>query len=100
MSDLHAREKDGGVTLDIVVQPRCPREGVGPVMGDRLKVSVNAPPVEGKANQAVQRVLAEAFGVSRAAVTILRGETGKRKTVHIAGLTLAAVTRLRATFDS
>ncbi|HEX7598215.1 MAG TPA: DUF167 domain-containing protein [Polyangia bacterium] len=97
MSELRLSERDGGVTLDIVVQPRCPREGVGPALGDRLKVSVNAPPVEGKANQAVQRVLAEAFGVSRSAVTIVRGDTGKRKTVHIAGLTLAAATRLCAT---
>jgi uncharacterized protein (TIGR00251 family) len=60
-------------------------------MGDRLKVSVNAPPVEGKANEAVQKTLAAAFGVSRSAVTIVRGETGKRKTVHLAGVTAAAV---------
>lgn len=89
MTELKLAERDGGVTVDIVVQPRCPREGVGPVMGDRLKVSVNAPPVEGKANEAVQKVLAEAFGVHRSAVTILRGETGKRKTVHIAGVSAA-----------
>jgi uncharacterized protein len=90
MGELKVSEKDGAVTLDIVVQPRCPREGVGPVLRDRLKVSVNAPPVEGKANQAVQRVLAEAFGVPRSTVTILRGEAGKRKTVRIAGVTAAA----------
>jgi uncharacterized protein (TIGR00251 family) len=96
MSELKLAERDGGVTVDIVVQPRCPREGVGPVMGDRLKVSVNAPPVEGKANEAVQKVLAAAFCVSRSAVTILRGETGKRKTVHIAGVSAATVTALVA----
>ena len=91
MAELRVGEKDGAATFDIVVQPRCSREGVGPVMGDRLKVSVNAPPVEGKANEAVQRVLAETFGVPRSAVTILRGETGKRKTVRIAGLAAAAI---------
>jgi len=96
MSDLRVGEKDGAATLDIVVQPRCPREGVGPVVGDRLKVSVNAPPVEGKANEAVQRVLAEAFGVSRSAVTILRGEAGKRKTVRITGVTAAAARQVIA----
>ena len=96
MADFKVNEKDGAATLDIVVQPRCPHEGVGPVVGDRLKVSVNAPPVEGKANQAVQRVLAEAFGVPRSAVSILRGETGKRKTVRIAGVTAAAVMQLIA----
>jgi hypothetical protein len=94
MGEFKVNDRDGAATLDIVVQPRCPREGVGPVLRDRLKVSVNAPPVEGKANQAVQRVLAEAFGVPRSAVTILRGETGKRKTVRIAGVTAAAVMQL------
>ena len=97
MAELRVGEKDGATTLDIVVQPRCPREGIGPVVGDRLKVSVNAPPVEGKANEAVQRVLAATFGVPRSAVTILRGETGKRKTVRIAGVSAAAAIRLIAT---
>ncbi|HJX53154.1 MAG TPA: DUF167 domain-containing protein [Polyangia bacterium] len=96
MAELKVNEKDGAATLDIVVQPRCSREGVGPVVGDRLKVAVNAPPVEGKANEAVQRVLAETFGVPRSAVSILRGETGKRKTVRIAGVTAAAAKQLLA----
>jgi uncharacterized protein len=85
-------EKDGGVTLDIAVKPRSSREGVGPVQGDRLVVSVNAPPVDGKANEAVVRVLAQTFGVSRSAITIVRGETGRKKTLRIAGITAAAVT--------
>jgi len=59
---------------------------------------VNAPPVDGKANEAVQRVLAETFGVPRSAVTILRGETGKRKTVRIAGVTAAVAAQVIARF--
>jgi uncharacterized protein (TIGR00251 family) len=91
---LHITEKDGGVTVDIQVKPRSSREGVGPTQADRLLVAVNAPPVDGKANQAVVRVLAEAFGVPRSAVTIVRGETGKKKTVRIVGTTAAAVMRV------
>ncbi len=91
MSDLRLTEKDGAVTVDIQVKPRSSREAVGPVHADRLLVAVNAPPVDGKANEAVVRVLAETFGVSRSAVTIVRGETGKKKTVRIAGVTAAAV---------
>jgi hypothetical protein len=98
MTELKVGEKDGAATLDILVQPRCSREGVGPVVGDRLKVSVNAPPVDGKANEAMQRVLAETFGVPRSAVTILRGETGKRKTVRIAGVTAAVAAQVIARF--
>jgi uncharacterized protein (TIGR00251 family) len=90
---LRLSEKDGASVLDIAVKPRSSREGVGPVQGDRLCVSVNAPPVDGKANEAVVRVLAQTFGVSRSAVTIVRGETGRKKTVRIAGVSAAAVER-------
>lgn len=91
---LRIGEKDGSVSIDIAVKPRASREGVGPVQADRLVVAVNAPPVDGKANAAVVRVLAEAFGVARSAVTIVRGETGRKKTVRIAGITAAAVARV------
>jgi hypothetical protein len=84
-------EKDGAVTLDIAVKPRSSREGLGPVQADRLCVAVNAPPVDGKANEAVVRVLAESFRVARAAVTIVRGETGRKKTVRIAGVSAATI---------
>jgi hypothetical protein len=89
--ELRATEKDGAVTVDIVVQPRAPRAGLGPVVGDRLRVSVTAPPVDGKANEAVVRALAAALGVPQAAVEIVRGQTGRRKTVRIAGATVAAL---------
>jgi uncharacterized protein (TIGR00251 family) len=61
------------------------------VVGDRLRVAVNAPPVDGKANEAVVRTLAAALGVPRSAVEIVRGETGRRKTVRIRGVTLAGL---------
>jgi uncharacterized protein len=84
-------ERDGGVTFDVLVQPRASRPGVGPPVGDRLRVAVAAAPVDGKANDAVARALAEAFGVARSAVAIVRGQTSRRKTVRIAGLTAAQV---------
>jgi uncharacterized protein (TIGR00251 family) len=93
-SGLRASEKDGAVTVDLLVQPRAARPAVGPLVGDRLRVAVSAPPVEGKANEAVVRALAEALGVPRTAVEIVRGEGGRRKTARIRGVTLAAVTAL------
>jgi uncharacterized protein (TIGR00251 family) len=86
-------EKDGAVTVDIAVKPRSSREGVGPIQGDRLCVAVNAPPVNGKANEAVVRVLAQTFRVARSAVAIVRGETGRKKTVRITGITAAALSQ-------
>jgi uncharacterized protein len=94
---LRINEKDGAVTVDIAVKPRSSREGVGPIQGDRLCVAVNAPPVDGKANEAVVRVLAETFRVPRSAVTIVRGETGRKKTVRIAGVRATDVARVTAT---
>jgi uncharacterized protein (TIGR00251 family) len=88
VTPLRATEASDAVTVDIVVQPRASREGIS-LMGDRLKVSVNAPPVDGKANEALIRVLADALSVPKANIEILRGETGRRKTVRIRGVTLA-----------
>jgi uncharacterized protein len=93
MPTLRMSEKDGAVTIDIAVKPRSSRESVGPIQGDRLCVAVNAPPVDGKANEAVVRVLAQTFKVARSAVAIVRGETGRKKTVRITGITAASLTR-------
>jgi uncharacterized protein (TIGR00251 family) len=95
VTPLRATEASDAVTVDIVVQPRASREGIS-LMGDRLKVSVNAPPVDGKANEALIRVLADALSVPKANIEILRGETGRRKTVRIRGVTLAALLRTLA----
>jgi len=64
------------------------------MVGDRLRVVVSAAPTDGKANRAVVVALAEAFGVPASAVTILRGETGRKKTVRIEGATAAALDRI------
>ena len=93
MSDWRVTDRDGGALLDIVVKPRSSIEGIGPMKADRLCVSVNSPPVDGKANAAVIRVLAEVFGVPKGAVTIVRGETGRKKTVRVGQVTAEAVLR-------
>jgi uncharacterized protein (TIGR00251 family) len=94
MSSGVAREVNGALIVDVLVQPRASRAGVGPVFGDRLRVSVTAPSVDGKANAAVIEAVAEAFGVRRAAVSIVRGEAGRRKTVRITGVGGAALVKL------
>jgi uncharacterized protein (TIGR00251 family) len=97
---LRVTEKDGGVVIDVLVQPRARRVEVGPVVGDgggeRLRVAVTAPPVDGAANAAVVEALAAAFGVPKRAVAIVRGETGRRKTVRIEGVGAAAVLAVAA----
>ena len=80
------RPSPTGTLLDVVVQPRASKEGLGPVHGERLKVRVHAPPADNEANDAVVQLVARALGVPKSAVTIAAGRTGRRKTLAVAGL--------------
>jgi len=86
--------KSEALIVDVQVVPRASRTAVGPAVGERLRVAVTSPPVDGAANAAVIDALAGAFGVRRSAIEIVRGERGRRKTVSIAGATRAALDRL------
>ena len=74
------------------VQPRASRDDVA---GWRepgvLGVRVTAPPVEGQANRAVEKLLARVLGVKVATVSVVRGESARDKVVRIASLTAADV---------
>ncbi|MBA3545635.1 MAG: DUF167 domain-containing protein [Nannocystis sp.] len=72
--------------IEVQVVPRASRSRiVGPHDG-RLKIQLAAPPVDGAANEALVDLLAETLHIPRGAVSVLRGATGKRKTLHIDGL--------------
>ncbi len=77
--------------LAIKAIPNAPRSAVVGWLGDALKVKVHAPPVEGRANDALCEFLAAEFGLPRRAVTVERGDTSRQKTVRLAGLSLADV---------
>ena len=83
---MNLREDAAGITFDVLVQPRASRARIGPVHGDRLKIAVTAPPVEGEANAAVIELLARALGVSRGAVEVVAGASSRRKTVRVSGV--------------
>jgi uncharacterized protein (TIGR00251 family) len=83
--------------LSIKAIPNAPRSEVVGWLGDALKVKVHAPPVEGRANEALCEFLAETLGLPKRAVTVLRGDTSRLKVVRIDGLDLAtAKSRLSA----
>lgn len=89
----YLRADGDGVALDLAVQPRASRTGFGHILGDRRKLAVAAPPVDGAANAAVVAYLAKFFGVAKSAVHVVRGQTGRFKTVTVAGLPLAEARR-------
>lgn len=82
------------VTIDVLVAPRSSRVRIGPVVDGRIKVAVTAPPTDGEANAAVIDALADALGIAKRSVEIIRGQTSRRKTVRIAGVTQAQIAAL------
>ncbi len=84
--ELKSQESMEGVTFAVKVVPRAKRDEIVGVEGDALKVRLNAPPVEGKANEALVKFLAATLGVKRAEVEILRGETTRHKLVRVRGM--------------
>jgi uncharacterized protein (TIGR00251 family) len=72
--------------LIVHVQPRAKKSEIAGRHGDALKVRLQAPPVDGAANEELVRLLAEQLGIARRAVTITGGLTSRRKTVEIEGL--------------
>ena len=73
-------------TLDVKVVPGASRDRVVGRYGDGVKVQVAAPPEGGRANQAVERVLAEALGVKAQQVRVVKGHTRPRKVVEVEGV--------------
>ena len=69
--------------LSCHLQPKASSDEFAGSHGDRLKIRITAPPVDGKANAHLIGFLAKAFGVAKSAVTIEHGETGRQKTVSI-----------------
>jgi uncharacterized protein (TIGR00251 family) len=75
-----------GTTFAVKVHPRARKNAITGVVGEALKLSLTAPPVEGKANQAVIEFFADLFAIPRSSVTIASGETSRNKVVRIAGV--------------
>jgi hypothetical protein len=91
---LPVRATADGISFDVLVSPRASRARLGPVHGDRVKVAVTAPPVDGEANAAVIEVVAKALGVARGAVAITAGHTSRRKSVAVRGIDAAALAKV------
>ncbi len=87
------RDTAQGATFSVKVHPRAKRNVITGEVGDALKVALTAPPVEGKANEACVRFLAELLEVPRSSVTIAAGQTGRQKVIRVKGITAAEVER-------
>ena len=85
------RETSKGVLLPVRAVPRASKNEIQGVHGGALKVRLQAPPVEGKANAALIRFLSDALDIPRPHISIASGETGRNKAVLITGLSKTEV---------
>ena len=91
LSGWQITENAAGVRFKVRLTPRASREAVGGLYGDALKVSVRAPAVDGKANQALIRLLSERLRVPPSRVVLVSGAASRAKVLQVEGLSLAEV---------
>lgn len=82
------------VGFRVRVQPRARRDAIAGERDGALKVQLSAPPVKGRANDSLRRLLAEHLNVPVAAVRIVVGENNRNKRVSVTGVTRAQVLAL------
>lgn len=71
------------LVLDCHLQPKASRDEFAGLHGERLKIRLTAPPIEGKANAQLQAFLAKAFGVAKSQVSLESGELNRQKRLRI-----------------
>jgi uncharacterized protein len=92
MDSGFAKDVADGCTLAVRVHPGARKNGVTGVYTDAVKIALTAPPVDGKANEALIAFLAEALRLPRARIAIAAGVTSRAKMVRITGKSAAEVT--------
>ena len=87
------RAAPAGVTLAVRAQPGAQKTAIIGIYGEgataKLKIAVQAPPLEGRANEALIAFLAQTFALPKNAVKLISGELSRSKVVLLEGITLA-----------
>jgi uncharacterized protein (TIGR00251 family) len=79
-------EHPEGTLLLVKVQPRASRASISGEVGGRLKVRLNSPPVEGKANKELIEIVAKRIGIPKSSVSVVKGERGREKNLLCRGI--------------
>ena len=85
---------DGRITLTLHIQPGAKITGIAGLHGDALKIRLAAPPVDGKANDALIRFIADTLKLPKAAVNLKSGQTSRRKVLEVSGANAQTVAAL------
>jgi uncharacterized protein (TIGR00251 family) len=88
---ISVRDSESGAIFAVRVHPRAKKNAVTGQVGDAIKVSLTAPPIDGRANEASIEFFAKLLKVPRSSVTIASGASSRNKVIRIAGLTAEQV---------
>jgi uncharacterized protein (TIGR00251 family) len=80
------QESNGRVTFAVKVHPRGKKNAITGEVGDALKVSLTAPPIDGKDNEACIEFLAKLLKLPRSSVTIASGQSSRKKVIRVVGV--------------
>jgi len=78
---------ENSINIQVQIQPKSSKDQIIGIHNGRLKIKISAPPVDGKANQALIEFMSKVLGVSKSKVEIVKGHTSKLKTLKIIGIT-------------
>ena len=85
MSEWLRVAADGRITLTLHIQPGAKKTEFAGLHGDALKIRLAAPPVDGKANEALIKFVAETLKLPKSAVNLKSGQTSRRKVLEVVG---------------
>ncbi|MBP5985631.1 MAG: YggU family protein [Azonexus sp.] len=91
MSEWFRQTADGRITLTLHIQPGAKKTEFAGLHGDALKIRLAAPPVDGKANEALIKFVAETLGLAKSAVNLKSGQTSRRKVLEVQGAKLSSI---------
>ncbi len=99
MRPLFSATRDGAIQFAIRVSPRSSRQAIEGIVREAdgaklLKIAVNAPPDDGKANKEVLALLAKTIGVAKTRLSLVSGATARKKIVRLEAVDAALLTRL------
>ena len=99
MRPVFTATRDGAIQFAVRVSPRSSRQGIEGLIRDEngakfLKVAVNAPPEDGKANKEVLALLASIIGIAKSRLSLVSGETARKKVLRLEAVDAALLTRL------
>jgi len=92
--ELELKSVNGGVRLQVQIQPKAKKDEIAGVINGRLKIRLTAPPVEGQANKALVAFLAKRLKLAKSKIRIVAGIKSRQKELIIAEVSEDEIRRL------